>query len=100
MKTQQKHDSGNRRGSSSPVVLRYAGMGVELAAALIGLTLVGWWIDHRYGTAPVGVTVGAILGIVGGFYNFIRQALRLMRESEAARKNKPAARDNNAPDTK
>lgn len=58
-------------------------MGVELAASIVGLTLLGLWIDHRFGTRPVGILVGAGLGIVGGFYNFMRQALLLNQESGA-----------------
>lgn len=56
---------------------RYAGMGMELAGAIVGLTLVGLWIDHRFETNPKGVLICAGVGIVGGFYNFIRQALAL-----------------------
>ncbi len=60
-------------------MVRYAGMGVELAAGIIGLTLVGLWIDYRWKCGPAGVLIGAGLGIVGGLYNFIRQALALSR---------------------
>jgi len=71
-------------------------MGVELAAAIIGLTLVGWWVDRRFGTAPKGLIVGASVGVVGGFYNFIRQALALVRMDEETRqrsKRTPGGRD-------
>jgi F0F1-type ATP synthase assembly protein I len=57
--------------------MRYAGMGFELAASIIGLTLAGIWVDYRFHTGPTGVLVGASLGVVGGLYNFIRAALRL-----------------------
>jgi F0F1-type ATP synthase assembly protein I len=60
-------------------LMRYAGMGVELAAGIVGLTLVGLWIDYRWKCGPTGVLIGAGLGIVGGLYNFIRQALALSR---------------------
>ena len=52
-----------------------------MAAALVGLTLFGLWIDHKFGTGPVGVLCGAGLGTIGGMYNFIRTALRLGQES-------------------
>ena len=57
--------------------MQYAGMGLELAASIIGLTLLGLWVDHRYSTGPKGVLIGASIGVVGGLYNFIRAALRL-----------------------
>jgi F0F1-type ATP synthase assembly protein I len=65
--------------------MRYAGMGLELGGAVIGLTLLGLWIDYQFGTTPVGVLVGAGLGVIGGLYNFIKAALRLNRSSEPDR---------------
>jgi hypothetical protein len=56
---------------------RYAGMGLELGGAIVGLTLAGVWVDHAFGTGPTGTIVGALLGVIGGMYNFIREALRL-----------------------
>jgi F0F1-type ATP synthase assembly protein I len=52
-------------------------MGIELAAAIIGLTLLGLWVDYHFGIKPVGVIVGVVLGVIGGMYNFIRSAIRL-----------------------
>jgi ATP synthase protein I len=54
--------------------LRLAGVGIEFAAAVAGLTLLGYWIDRRFGSAPWGVLIGAAIGLVGGTYNLIRQA--------------------------
>ena len=56
-----------------------AGMGIELAASLIGFTLLGLWIDHKFDTGPWGTTISVIVGSIGGFYNFIRSSLRAMR---------------------
>lgn len=64
--------------------LRYAGMGVELGGAIVGFTLLGYGIDWKFGTAPKGVAIGAILGILGGLYNFFRHAIRLTREQYGA----------------
>jgi F0F1-type ATP synthase assembly protein I len=61
-------------------------MGMELAGAIVGLTLVGLWIDHRFGTGPKGVLICAGVGIVGGFYNFIRQALEISRPDSTRRR--------------
>ena len=59
--------------------LRGAALGVELAASLIGFALLGLWIDHKYGFEPWGTLVCVVIGLVGGFYNFIRSSLRVMR---------------------
>ncbi len=59
-------------GSSSPG-MRFWGIGVELAAAVAGLTFLGYWIDRHFGTSPWGILAGAAIGLVGGMYNLIRE---------------------------
>jgi F0F1-type ATP synthase assembly protein I len=60
---------------------RYSALGVELAAALVGFALLGYWIDRHYGVGPWGLVVGLCLGLVGGMYNLIRQSLAASREA-------------------
>jgi F0F1-type ATP synthase assembly protein I len=55
-------------------------MGIELGAAIVGFCLLGVWIDHRYETGPYGTLICALLGIVGGMFNFIRQALQAVKD--------------------
>jgi len=88
-------DDGSGRARQRHL-LRYAGLGTELAASVIGLTLLGLWVDYRYETGPVGVLVGAGLGIVGGLYNLIRAALRFNISSDRGpRRGSTAKRDDN-----
>ena len=61
--------------------VRFSGIGFEFAAALAGFTLIGLWIDRSYGTTPRYTLIGAVLGIVGGGYNFIRSSLSALREA-------------------
>ena len=61
--------------------MKLSGLGIELAAAVGGLTLAGYWWDRYFGTGPWGLLTGAILGLVGGMYNLIRQSLSATRES-------------------
>ncbi len=63
------------RGGDRPSWLRYSGIGVEFAAAVAGFTLVGWWVDRHWNLAPWGLIIGAVLGLVGGMYNLIRESL-------------------------
>ena len=65
--------------------LGLAGLGMELAAAVIGGTLLGLWIDRSYGSAPWAAVIGGLVGIVGGLYNFVRQANRAMKADEKER---------------
>lgn len=61
--------------------LSLAALGTEWAAAVIGFTLLGLWIDRRWETAPWAVLICFGLGFVGGTYNFIRAAQKAARES-------------------
>ncbi len=67
--------------------MRFAGLGIEFAAAVAGLTLLGYWIDSRFGTKPWGLLIGVFIGLVGGMYNMIQEALMATRsgaDSKAA----------------
>ncbi len=65
-----------------PTWVRYAGVGIEFAAAVAGFTLVGFWIDRHYDSRPWGVLIGAFLGLTGGMYNLIRESLAAFRETD------------------
>ena len=43
--------------------LRLAGVGLEFAAAVAGLSLLGYWIDRHFGTGPWGLLIGAGIGL-------------------------------------
>jgi F0F1-type ATP synthase assembly protein I len=75
-----KQTMSQRRSSPRPRWTRYAGMGVELAVAIVGFCLLGIWIDYRYKTKPWGLLICSFLGVVGGMYNLIRQALQAVRD--------------------
>ncbi len=79
-----KPENPERRGAAPlPPFRHYAGMGTEFAGALCGLTLFGYWIDHRYGSGLKATLICGSIGMIGGLYNFIRQALALSRETMA-----------------
>lgn len=74
--------------------MRYAGLGLEFAASVAVLTLLGWWVDRHFGTHPWGVLTGALIGLVGGMYNMIREALGAVRSQERERRSEtPAEHD-------
>ena len=69
-------------------------MGMEFAAGIVGMGLLGWLIDRWLDSAPIGVLIGAGLGIVGGGYNFIRQAQAMNRKAaEQYRRDHPSGGD-------
>jgi F0F1-type ATP synthase assembly protein I len=63
--------------------VKLSGLGVELAAAVGGLSLAGYWWDRHFGTSPWGLLTGLSLGMVGGMYNLIRQALAANRKASS-----------------
>ena len=79
---------GRKPGKAPPQWTRYAGMGVELSAAIVGFCLLGIWIDHRYDTGPYGTLICALLGLTGGMFNFIRQSLRAVKEQSPPKESK------------
>lgn len=65
--------NGGQNRWSGP--LRYAGAGIELAAA-VGLgALAGQWVDRKTGAAGIFTIVGAMLGFGASLYALVR-ALR------------------------
>lgn len=70
---------GHRLSGRSPRSFTSASLGFDFAAAVLGFTLLGYWIDLRYDSQPWGVLSGAILGLVGAMYNLIRGALNASR---------------------
>ena len=71
--------SSRRDGRGGAGWTRLAGVGFELVAGVGAFTLVGYWWDRHFGTEPKGLIVGAVLGIIGGMYNLIRQSLSATR---------------------
>ena len=74
-----------------------ASSGFDLAIVVCGFTAVGWWLDRKYGWAPWGVLTGAVLGIVGGMANFLREARALMRSTAAEENSRLGSRGSGAP---
>ena len=62
-----------------PNLWRMAHMGLEFAGAALILALIGYYIDYQAGTAPWGVATGLLVGVVGGLYRFIKEALAANR---------------------
>jgi len=71
----------------SATKFRLAGMGMELAGAVVGGCLIGYWVDYQFKTR-YGLITGALLGIFGGMYNLLKQSLKIVRE-EQKQSNEP-----------
>ena len=59
--------------------LRFIGVGWFIAISILLGVLGGLWLDSKFGTRPILVIVGLILGLVVAFYGVYRMLLPLMR---------------------
>lgn len=69
---------------------RYASHGVGWVLTVLLLAWGGLALDERIGTSPLFVLLGAMLGIVGGFY---RLYVRLIVEPENRNREDSGPRD-------
>jgi F0F1-type ATP synthase assembly protein I len=77
MAEQPKPPSGkSRMVEGLKAVGPYLDLGVTFAVAIVGGAWLGHWADQHWGTSPWLLLVGAILGIVVGFYHFFSVVLR------------------------
>lgn len=66
-------DDDRRRVERS--YLRFAGVGVEFAATIVVLTVLGIWLDGRLGTGPLFTIVLLLIGFAGATWNLVRTVL-------------------------
>lgn len=59
---------------------RASAVGIELAVAVIGCLLAGWWLDEQLDTSPYLALAGIILGSVVGFRSVWRAAKEAAEE--------------------
>ena len=59
---------------------KHLGVGLQM---LVGVGLgffVGNWLDNKYGWSPWGVVAGTMLGLAGGMYLLIKDAIRINKD--------------------
>ena len=52
--------------------MRFAGLGVQLAASILVFVFIGQWADRRAGTGGLFTILGAFLGFGGTMWGLIR----------------------------
>jgi ATP synthase protein I len=52
--------------------MKYAGLGVQLAASILVFVFLGQWLDRKAGTNGLFTILGAFLGFGGTMYALIR----------------------------
>ena len=56
--------------------MRYAGLGVQLAASILVFVFLGQWLDRKAGPGGLFTILGAFLGFGGTMYALIRSLNR------------------------
>ena len=72
----------NQGGGKLRNPLRYAGLGVELAAAVLLGVLAGEWLDRKAGGHGIFTIVGAFAGFGATLYALIRTLSKPGRDGE------------------
>jgi ATP synthase protein I len=62
--------------------LRFIGVGWFVGISITGGVLGGLWLDNKFGTKPILVIVGLILGLIVAFYGVYRMLLPLIRNKQ------------------
>lgn len=75
----KKQASGASLGEAYRQLAPYMGLGTELAASVAGMLLLGYFLDKHFNTSPWLLLIGAAGGLIGGFFNFIREVQRLSK---------------------
>jgi ATP synthase protein I len=64
------------RGRVERSYLRYAGVGVQYGLTILFMTLLGIWLDQRFGTAPLLLLICLLVGFGGATWSLIHTVLK------------------------
>jgi F0F1-type ATP synthase assembly protein I len=57
--------------------------------ALGVFALLGYWVDRHWDVAPWGLVIGALLGLIGGGYNLIRESFAAFKPPDSGKSGPP-----------
>ncbi|MCP4131893.1 MAG: AtpZ/AtpI family protein [bacterium] len=83
-KQEEKQEDGQQRRRA---VFAHVTIGIELAVSILAGVFGGHWLDLRYDMAPLFLSIGALLGMIVGFYRLMKE-LKVENEKEKQGRNK------------
>ncbi len=83
-----------RKEEDRSQLYRLSGVGMEFASAIIGMLVLGLFIDWLAGTGQRWTIICLIVGIVGGMTNLIRAGFKLNREAQKAYEDRLKEKNN------
>jgi F0F1-type ATP synthase assembly protein I len=81
--TPREKPAGKPSGGSSdsePNWGAHLGTGLQMLVGVAIGFVVGNWLDKKYGWSPWGVMAGTMLGLAGGMYLLIKDAIRINKD--------------------
>ncbi len=70
---------GGRHGSME-ALSRISSISLNFVYSVAGLALLGWLVDYFAKSVPIGLLIGAGLGVAVGAYRFVREATALNKK--------------------
>ena len=59
---------------------QYVGVGLQIGVGVALGLMVGHWLDNKYQWGPWGTLVCTMLGLAGGMYLLIKDAMRINKD--------------------
>jgi F0F1-type ATP synthase assembly protein I len=78
-----KHESPSKIAKSLRDVSPYLGLGSQLAATIIIMFFIGYWLDNELGWLPILTIVFSFIGGFAAIYNFIKTVLNLNEKKKS-----------------
>ena len=64
----------------------FAGAGIQFAVALVLFVFLGNWLDKRFGSSPLFILLGVLVGGGGGFYSLYRKVAAAQKADDERRR--------------
>lgn len=74
----KKHKISTSLADAGP----YLGLGTQLAATIVLMFFIGWWLDNKLETKPIFVIIFTFFGGFAGIYNFIKTVTNLNKKKK------------------
>lgn len=78
MSNNEKNDITNTYKQVGP----YLGLGTQLAASILLMFYLGFWLDKKFELTPILTISFSFLGGFAGIYNFIKSVLNLNKKEK------------------
>jgi ATP synthase protein I len=66
--------------------LRLIGVGFYIGACIVGGVFFGLWLDYKFGTRPILLLAGLIIGVVAAFWGVYQMLLPLINDTKGGRR--------------